>query len=88
MSIFMDHVYISGLLYSPMLGLSLKTLRFEDRCSHLVITEQLLMPRFISVFSYWTDDGSYGLYLYDYDSTFIILCYGYHCSYTHFCDMY
>ena len=53
-----DHYCISGLLYSPMSELSLRTLRFEDRCSHLVITEQLLMPSFISALSHWTDDGS------------------------------
>ena len=58
----MDYYCISGLLYSPMLGLSLGTLRFEDRCSHLVITEQLLMPSFISVLSHWTDDVLDGLY--------------------------
>ena len=34
-AVLMDHYYISGLLYSPMLGPSLRTLRFEDRCSHL-----------------------------------------------------
>ena len=32
-----DHYFICGLLYSPMSGLSLRTLRFEDWCSHLVI---------------------------------------------------
>ena len=32
-----DHCFVSGLLYSPMSGLSLKTLRFEDWCSHSVI---------------------------------------------------
>ena len=26
-------------------------------------------------------------YLHGYDSACIILCYGYHCSYTHFCDV-
>ena len=34
-AVLMYHYYISGLLYSPMLGLSLRTLRFEDQCSHL-----------------------------------------------------
>ena len=58
----MDHYFVSGLLYSPMSGLSLRTLRSEDRCSPLVITEQLLMPSFISVLSHWTDDVLDGLY--------------------------
>ena len=31
----MEHDYVSGLLYSPMSGLSLRTLKFEERCSHL-----------------------------------------------------
>ena len=31
----MDHCCIGGLLYSPMSGLSLRTLIFEDWCSHL-----------------------------------------------------
>ena len=74
---FMDHDYICGLLYSPMSGLSLRTLRFEDWCSHLVITEQLLMTSFISVFSHWQMMFQMD-YMHDYDSAFIILCYGYH----------
>ena len=57
-----NHYYICGLLYSPKSGPSLRTLRSEDRYSHLVITEQLLMPSFISVLSHWTDDVSDGLY--------------------------
>ena len=82
-----DHYCISGLWYSPMSGLSLRTVRFEDRCSHLVIAEQLLMPSFISVLSHWTDDASDGLYCMIMTHLFI-LRYGYHCSYTDFCDMY
>ena len=35
--VLMDHYFVSGLLYSPMSGLSLRTLRFEDWCSHSVI---------------------------------------------------
>ena len=57
-----NHYCICGLLYSPMSGLSLRTLRFEDWCSRLVITKQLWMPSFISVLSHWTDDVSDGLY--------------------------
>ena len=63
----MDHFCINGLLYSPMPGLSLRTLKANDQCRHLVITEQLLTPSFISVLSHWTDDVSDGL-LHDYDS--------------------
>ena len=79
----MDDYCISGLLYSPMLGLSLKTLIFEDQCSHLVITEQLLMPSFMSVLSHWTDGVSDGLYCMVMAQHFI-LCYGYYFSYTDF----
>ena len=57
-----DHYCIGGLLYSPMSRMSLRTLRSEDWCKHLVITEQLLKPSFILVLSHWTDDVSDGLY--------------------------
>ena len=33
--VLMDHFCINGLLYSPMLELSLRTVRFEDQWSHL-----------------------------------------------------
>ena len=36
-TILSDHYFFCGLPYSPMSGLSLRTLRFEDWCSHLVI---------------------------------------------------
>ena len=84
-AVLMDHYYISGLLYSPMSGLSLRTLRFEDRCSHF--TEQSLMPSFMSVLSHWIDGVSDGLYCMIMTQHFI-LCYSYYCSYTDFCDMY
>ena len=83
----MDHFCISGLLYVPMLGLSLRTLRFEDRCSHLVITEQLLMAIFISVISHCTDGVSDGLYCMDMSQYFIWCC-GYYCSYIDSYDIY
>ena len=62
MSSFDGSLCCYGLLYSPMSGLSLRTLRSEDRCSHLVIIEQLLMLSFISILSHWTDGVSDGLY--------------------------
>ena len=52
-----------------------------------VITEQSLMPSFVSVLSYWTDGVSDGLYCMIMIQHFI-LCDGYYCSYTDFCDMY
>ena len=46
-----DH-FVSGLLYSPMSGPSLRTLRFEDWCSHLVIRIAISDAQIgISVFS-------------------------------------
>ena len=68
-----DHYFVSGLLYSPMSRLSLRTLRSEDRCSHLVITEQFLMPSFISVLSHWIDDGSDGLFAWLWLGTYYIV---------------
>ena len=59
----------------------------EDQCSHLVIIESLLMPSFIPVLSHWTDGVSDGLSCMIMTRPFI-LCYGCHCSYTDFCDMY
>ena len=52
-----------------------------------VISERLLMPIFISVLSHWTDGVSDGLYCMVMTQHFI-LCYGYYCFYTDFCDMY
>ena len=47
-----DHYFIRGLLYSPMSGLSLRTLRFEDWCSHLVICRAVSDTQIgVSVFS-------------------------------------
>ena len=83
----MDYVYISGLLYSPMSGLSLKTLRFEGRCRHLCHYRAVIDAQFISVLSRWTDGVSDGLYCMIMTHLFI-LCYGYYCSYTDFCDTY
>ena len=73
MSILMDHVYISGLLYSPMLGLSLRTLRFEDRCSHLCYFRAVMDAQcYISSFSLdrWCLRW---ILLHSYDSTFYIV---------------
>ena len=51
-AILMDHYFICGLLYSPMSGLSLRTLRFEDWCSHLVIYRAVIDAQiYISTFS-------------------------------------
>ena len=47
-----DHYFICGLLYSPMSGLSLGTLRFEGLCSHLVIYIEVIDAQiYISTFS-------------------------------------
>ena len=47
-----DHYFVSGLLYSSMSELSLRTLRFEDWCSHLVICREVSDTQFgVSVFS-------------------------------------
>ena len=47
-----DHYFIRGLLYSPMSRLSLRTLRFEDWCSHLVIYRAVIDAQiYISTFS-------------------------------------
>ena len=54
---FMDHDYICGLLNFPMSGLSLRTLRFEDWCSHL--QSSYWCPTCINV-SHWTNEGSDG----------------------------
>ena len=69
----MDHYYISGLLYSLMSGLNLRTLRFEDRCSHLCHYRVVIDAQFyISSFSLdrWCLRW---IILHDYDSTFYIL---------------
>ena len=52
-----------------------------------IITEQSVMPSFISVLSHWTDGVSDGLYCMIMTQHFI-LCECYYCSYTDFCDMY
>ena len=44
------------------------------------------MPRFVSVFLIGQMMVQMD-YLHGYDSAFIILCYGYHCSYTYLCDI-
>ena len=66
----MDHYYISGLLYSPMSELSLRTLKFEDRCSHLYHYRAVIDAQFyISSFSLdkWCLKW---IILHDYDLTF------------------
>ena len=87
-AVLMDHYYISGLLYSPMSGLSLKTLRFEDRCSHLChFQSSHWCPVLCQFLSHWTDGVSDGLYCMVMTLHFI-LCYGYYWFYNDSCDMY
>ena len=83
----MDHYVISGLQYSPMPRLSLRTLRFEDRCNHLVMCRADSSAQFgINVFLLdrcWFRWTIFMLMT----RCILYLCYGYHCSYTHFCDV-
>ena len=72
-AVLMDHYYISGLLHSPMSTLSLRTLRFEDRCSHLCHYRAVIDAQFyISSFSLdrWCLRW---IILHDYDSAFYIV---------------
>ena len=85
----MDHFCISGLLYSPMPGLSLRTLRFEDRYSHLCYFRAVVDAQwYISTFSlsHWIYGVSDGLYCMDMTQYFIWF-YGYYCSYIDSCDI-
>ena len=52
-----------------------------------LITEQSLMPSFISVLSHWIYGVSNGLYCLDMTQYFIWCC-GYYCSYIDSCDIY
>ena len=72
-AVLMDHYYISGLLYSPISGLSLRTLRFEDRCSHLCHYRAVIDAQFyISAFS--LDRWCFRwIILHDYDSAFYMV---------------
>ena len=70
---FMDRDYICGIWNSPMSGLSLKTLRFEDRCSHLCHFRAIMDAQcYISTFSLdrWCFKW---IILHGYDSAFYIV---------------
>ena len=72
-AVLMDHYCISGLLFSPMSRLSLRTLIFEDRCSHLCYFRVVMDAQcYISSFSLdrWCLRW---ILLHGYDSTFYIV---------------
>ena len=84
---FMVHDYICGLLNSPMSRLSLRTLRFEDRCSHLCYFRAVVDAQcYINTFS--LDIWCFRWIIFMDMTQYFIWCCGYYFSYIDSWDIY